>query len=313
MSAAAARTGMRTYRALRLGVVLARWAPAPLADALCHLAGRASYLAAEQARSNVLANLSHVLPHADEATLRRTAKRTFYYTARSYYELVRLPALAPATLLRQFRPEHWERLEAAMTAGRGVIIVASHLGSFNTVPSYGMARGLPLVSMMEVLQPPALNDLVLRLRSSHGMRLIPTGAEGVRAALGVLRRGEALVLAGDRDVTGSGVSVPFFGWPARLPAGPAALALRTGAVLLPMYTVREGRDRSAIVALEPVEPMRTGDRAADIVATTARLAGALEVAIGRAPAQWAVLQAIWENAEPGAGLLWPRETRSGGE
>ena len=305
--ARAARQGRRVYRALRLGVALARWLPEPVADGLCRLAGRLAYLLATQARSNVLANLSHALPHADEATLRRTARRTFYYVARSYYELVRMPWLTSADLHRQFRIEGWWRLHAALAAGRGVITPSAHMGNFSCVPLYsGTVLGVAVTTAMEQLEPPALFDLVVRLRSGHGARFVPTGSAGLRQMLGALRRGEALALLSDRDISDSGIDVPFFGWPARLPPGPAALALRTGAVLLPMYTYREGRDRSVLVVQEPIELVRNGDREADIAATMARVAAAMEEAIRRAPEQWVVLEAIWDDAEPDIGLRWPR-------
>jgi KDO2-lipid IV(A) lauroyltransferase len=164
--------------------------------------------------------------------------------------------------------------------------------------------GIPSTVAMEELRPPALNELFAGLRSGRGVRVTPAGPAGLRAMLATLRRGEPLVLVGDRDITGTGIAVPFFGWPARLPGGPALLALRAGAVLLPIYTIRVARDRSVVRVLEPVEVAQTGDRAADVAATTARLAAALETAIRAAPEQWVVLQAIWGDAEAGGGLRW---------
>lgn len=289
--------------AFRAGVAVARWLPEPLADWLCRLAGRASYLLAAQARNNVLANLSHVLPHASEPELRRAAKRVFYHVARNYYDLLRLPWLSDAELGRQFRIEGREHLDAALARGTSVIVVTAHLGNFSAALQYAATLGLPATVVMEPLEPPALYEVVAGLRAGRGVRVIPAGRGGLRPLLAALRRREHLVLAGDRDVTGAGVTVPFFGWPARLPSGPAALAQHTGAVLLPMYTVRVGRDRSVVRVLPPVEPPRSSAEAG-ILATTSHLARALEAAIRAAPDQWVVLQSVWADAEKSGRLRW---------
>jgi KDO2-lipid IV(A) lauroyltransferase len=303
VSGAGATRGAWRVRAFQAGVMLARWLPEPLADLLCRLAGWTGYLLAAQARNNVLANLSHVLPRAGEPELRRLAKRVFYHVARNYYDLLRLRWLSDADLGRQFRIEGRAHLDAALARGTSVIVVTAHLGNFSAAPQYAATLGLPATVVMEPLEPPALYALVAGLRAGRGVRVIPAGPGGLRPLLAALRRREHLVLAGDRDVTGAGVTVPFFGWPARLPSGPAALAQRTGAVLLPMYTVRVGRDRSVVRVLPPVEPPARGD-AAGILATTSQLVRALETAIRTAPDQWAVLQSIWADAETSGRLRW---------
>jgi KDO2-lipid IV(A) lauroyltransferase len=297
------RLAARTL-AFRAAVSASRWVPEPVADGLCRLIGRAAYLLAAQARSNVLANLSHVLPRADEAQVRRAAKVVFYHVARNYYDLLRARWVSPARRERHFTFQHLERLTGAIATGRGVIVVAPHVGNFNLVPDVAAARGIPSIVMMERLEPPALYEFLAQLRGGQGVRIVPADRHGLRSVVAALRRGEVIVLASDRDVTGSGVVVPFFGWPARLPAGPATLAQRTGAVLLPMYTRRLDRRRSVVVVQEPVTPARTGIPETDLVATTTRLAGALETAIRSAPEQWVVLQAIWGDAEPGGDVRW---------
>ena len=202
-----------------------------------------------------------------------------------------------------------ERLDAAIASGAGVVVVTAHLGNFSVAPLYAAVVGVPSTVAMEELQPPALYDLIAGLRAGTGVRVAPAGPSGLRAMLATLRRGEPLVLVGDRDITGTGVDVTFFGRPARLPSGPAFLAHRTGAILLPMYTVRIARDRSVVRVLEPIEPARTGDRDADVIATTTRLAAVLETAIRAAPEQWVVLQSVWRGDGSVAGSSARRRRR----
>jgi phosphatidylinositol dimannoside acyltransferase len=214
---------------------------------------------------------------------------------RNYLDLVRAPSLSEAALGRQFTFVHRERLESAIARGRGVIVVGPHLGNFSLVAQAAARQGTRVTVVVERLRPAALFDVFTSLRGSHGVRIVAAGPEGVRQMLATLRRGEVLALAGDRDVTGGGAPIPFFDAPAPLPLGPATLALRTGAALLPMFTYRVGPDRSVVVVQPPIEPVATGDRAADIAATTALVADALAAAIRVAPDQWAVLQRVWPD------------------
>jgi KDO2-lipid IV(A) lauroyltransferase len=293
------QAGAWKVTAFRAGVAAARWTPESLADLICRAAGRLGYRLATRARGNVLANLRHALPDVGGSERRRVAGRVFYHVARNYYDLLRARWLTDADLARRFTFEGRERLDAALAVGAGVVIVTAHQGNFSVAPLYAAVVGVPSTVAMEELQPPALYDLIAGLRTGSGVRVAPAGPGGLRAMLATLRRGEPLVLVGDRDITGTGVAVPFFGRPARLPSGPAFLALRTGATLLPMYTVRVARDRSVLRVLAPVEVVRTGDRDADVTATTTRLAAALEAAIRAAPEQWVVLQALWGGDEDG--------------
>ena len=296
------RAAMRApaiVRAWRLGLWLARWLPEPVADRACHLAGCLGYLTATRSRANVLANLSHVRPLAGEPELRWLARQVFYHVVRNYYDLLRLPWLDDADLLARIQVEGRERLDAALASGRGVIAVAPHLGSFSLVPPCAALLGYPVTVVMERLEPPDLHELVVSLRASRGVRVVPADAGGVRQALAALRRGELVVLVGDRDVTGGGAAVPFFGTPARLPVGPAVLARRAGSVLLPMATWRLDPTTSLVSIQPPVEIIQSPDTEADLAATMARLAWALETAISQAPDQWVVLQAIWGDAERG--------------
>jgi KDO2-lipid IV(A) lauroyltransferase len=113
-----------------------------------------------------------------------------------------------------------------------------------------------------------------------------------------LRAGGCVCLVADRDLSTSGVDVEFFGGTARMPAGPAALALSTGAVLLPValwFAERGGGWRGCIHP--PVQPPPGGDRRAAIAAMTQELADAFAESIAEHPADWHMLQRLW-SADP---------------
>jgi KDO2-lipid IV(A) lauroyltransferase len=113
--------------------------------------------------------------------------------------------------------------------------------------------------------------------------------------LAALRRGELVALIADRDLTADGVPVTMFGHPTTLPAGPAALALRTGRPLMMARVLRTAPERFAVRA-ELVEAPRTGNTDQDVAALTAALAERFETAIGEAPDQWwAAFQPFWAD------------------
>ena len=126
--------------------------------------------------------------------------------------------------------EGWAPFRQAIAARRGALLVTAHLGRIELMSHFLGGLGIPLTLPVERIEPPALLELVTSLRTRPGFTLVPSDL-GLRPTLRALQRGDAVVLFADWDSTGHGVEVPFFGRPARLPAGPALLAVRTGAPL----------------------------------------------------------------------------------
>jgi lauroyl/myristoyl acyltransferase len=142
--------------------------------------------------------------------------------------------------------EGTERLAAAVAQGRGVLVLAAHYGDFDRAITLVASLGVPVWLPVERLEPPALFALCRALRSHHGVRAVPAdSSEALRALFAALRRGEIVLLTADRDVLGTGVAVPFFGAPARLPVGPLVLARRSSAVVLGAFSWRTRGQRSA--------------------------------------------------------------------
>jgi KDO2-lipid IV(A) lauroyltransferase len=133
------------------------------------------------------------------------------------------------------------------------------------------------------------------LRGSYGIRPLPAGPSLLRAIVAALGRNEVVGLVFDRDVLGSGLPVTFFGAPTRLPAGAASLGLRTGAAVLPAYTVRRPGGRYLGWFEPPLPLVKTGDVRADIQLNTERITRSLETVIHRYPEQWTVFQPVWPD------------------
>jgi phosphatidylinositol dimannoside acyltransferase len=155
--------------------------------------------------------------------------------------------------------------------------------------------------VVEPIQPPELFEWFADLRRKFGMTVIPLGPDAGPAVLKSLRNNEVLCLLSDRDITGGGIEVEFFGERTKLPAGPATLALRTGAALLPTaaYFTDRGVGHHGVIGA-PMNCERHGKLREDVQRITQELAYELETLIRRAPEQWHLLQPNWPS-DPGYG------------
>lgn len=258
-----------------------RW-HAPVAEVV----GTIAYASASRARSAVRANLAVVAPSG-----RASTRRVFVNQVRQYLEVFRIPRIDRDRFAATVRIEGWENFECARERGKGVVFASAHLGPVALVGQIVTTRGFEITLPVE----PATSDLmraVNRARSAQGLKLVPiTSAFGFHR---VLRRGGILAVLGDRAVTGVGERVDFFGRPTLLPSAHVALALHTGAALVPAFTWREGRTLVAHIE-KPLELPQTGDRAADVREGVRRFAERFEGYVSRFPEQWTVFEPVWRT------------------
>jgi phosphatidylinositol dimannoside acyltransferase len=250
------------------------------------------------------ANLRRVLgPGVAERELRRVTHLGVRSYLRYWCEVFQLPRMSVSALTaRTHTIDEW-RAREAVAGARGTILVLPHMGNWDTAGAWLAATGVPFTTVAERLEPVSLFERFVAFRESLGMEVIPlTG--GDRPPFAVLadrlRAGGTLCLLGDRDLTSTGVEVDFFGAPARMPAGPAALAHDTGAALIPT-TLSFWDDRDWRVRFHPEIPrVDTGDRAGDIRTMTQAVADTFADGIGEHPQDWHMLQRVWvADLDPG--------------
>lgn len=282
------------YRYYRFCEWLASSLPPRLAYAMARVAGVGQFILFRGLRRTLIANQRRLLPGASRRTVARSARRASISVAKNYHDLFRLPSLSRQDLLAYFEGRGVEHLAAAYARGKGVIIVAPHLGSYNLVPSYVSSLGYPIIAVVEHIRNPRLHNYFFRLRANQGVQLLATGPEDVRTIIRALRVGKIVMMLADRNVGTSSEEVIFFGERTRLPAGPALLARRTGAALLPAYAYRVGNTRSIAVALPEMQlPESVGTPEQRRAADTQAVAHELEKMILVAPDQWDILQPVW--------------------
>jgi phosphatidylinositol dimannoside acyltransferase len=242
-------------------------------------------------------NLRRILgPDTDGKQLRAVSREGMRSYARYWLEVFRLPVISRERILEDMRCTGEEQAAFGyMAAGRGVIFALPHMGNWEHAGAWIVARGADhFTTVAERLKPESVYDKFVAFRESLGMEVLP--ATGGVARFGVLaqrlRAGRLVCLLADRDVTGSGIEVEFFGEKARMMGGAAALAVQTGAALMPVTLWYEGPCWGAHIHEELPVP-DTGTRQERIAAMTQQLATVFEGAIREHPEDWHMLQPVF--------------------
>lgn len=218
--------------------------------------------------------------------LGRNALETFGWARRG-------PAAAAALVSRV---EGWHRFEEAYARGRGVLAVTAHLGNWELLAAYFASR-VPTAVVAKRTYDPRLDRLLTAFRESYGVKVIHRG--NVRGLLRALKERRLIGFLIDQDTGSNGVFVPFFDREAWTQAGPAMLARRTEAPLLPIFIAR-GKDGRFTVRVEPEIPVaRTADPGKDVREAVWRYTRAVEGAVRAHPDQWVWMHERWKTRPPG--------------
>ncbi len=191
--------------------------------------------------------------------------------------------------------EGLEHLDHALAGGSGAIMATPHLGGWDPGGAWFTQRGYPLTVVVEPLEPPEVFEWFADFRRSIGMEIVPLGPGAGTALIRALKANRPIALVSDRDIQGGGVEVEFFGETTTLPSGPATLALRTGAPLLPVAVYFRNPEGYHGVVRPPLVVERQASLREDVTRITQALAGELEMFIRRAPEQWHLLQPNWPS------------------
>ena len=242
----------------------------------------------EQLRKN-LARVIGTTPAEVPDALIRASVASY---ARYWREAFRLPTMNQAALAERLDRVFIgaEKFDAALVGGRGAVMALPHSGNWDMAGVWLAQKYGTFTTVAERLKPESLYDRFIAYRESLGFEVLPlTGGE--RPSMEVLaERLEAnrfVCLMADRDLTRSGVQVDFFGEPTRLPAGPARLALETGAPLHPAHVYYDGDD--CVVQIDDALDASSGD----VTVITQALADRFAVNIAAHPQDWHMLQPQW--------------------
>jgi KDO2-lipid IV(A) lauroyltransferase len=272
-----------------------RWMPESVARPLFRsIADRTTERDGERVRQ-LRRNLARVRPDLSPTELDALVHEGMRRYLRYWREAFRLPGMSREQIVSAVRPIDVERLDEGLSSGRGIVCALPHMGNWDLAGAwFAVTRGR-LTTVAERLQPESLFERFLAYRESLGMEVLPlTGGPRVLPVLAQrLRAGGMVALLGDRDLTRHGIVVDFFGAPATMPAGPAALALNTAADLVPVTLWYDDDDVMCLRFHPRVEIDPDVDRKKQVAAAVQAVADVFATGIEAHPADWHMLQALW--------------------
>lgn len=260
--------------------------------------GRLLYAAIPSWRRIARKNLDRAFgAQLSPAEIEQILYRNFTHYGQTLCEFLVMRRWRGPALARRVRVTGLEHVDAARARGQGVLAVTAHYGNWELMAARVVQLGYPVNVIARDADDPATNDLVNRIRGDCGYRVI-TRRDSMRPALKCLRRNELLGIMVDQNSDSGGVYVPFFGHPAATAAGPAVLARRTGASVIPVFTRRQADGTHLAEFLPPVPVVATDDREGDVYDLTARVTEAIEAAIRAEPSQWFWIHRRWKKQLP---------------
>jgi Kdo2-lipid IVA lauroyltransferase/acyltransferase len=286
------------YRAVAVVAAAVRALPQWASLALGGAIGWAFYLVDAPHRRLTVANLSAAFPHKTPGEIRGIARGVFAHFGSLLTELLRFSGLPPAKMLASVEFEGEERVTHALDQGKGALFITGHFGYWELHALAHALRFPPIGVVVRALDNPRLNAWIEQMRTSTGNSVIHRrGAlRQIRKALAD-NRGVAILI--DQHIqTSEAVVVDFFNRPAATTSAVAALALRTGAPIVPVFAVRLPGGRYRMIYEHPVEPP-PADHPDAVRELTQRCTDVLEMYVRRHPNNWLWMHRRWRDLPRG--------------
>ncbi len=299
-----------SYLAFRAGEAAVAVLPRRVAEAFgC---GGATLLALTRPSrfDGLRSNLRHVLPDASSRTLERILRANVRNLVRCWIDVMEMRHRPQQLADRLDIADGYVHYANAVAAGKGVVAVSMHFGAWEAGLAAWNRNGGGMALLAEEVRPPRFFERIVGGRRSMGVKVIPIdaaamragdaqtarrkGAAAMREVMKHLRSGKTIAIALDRDITGTGVMMDFFGSPAPIPIGTVDIAIRAGAAVLPIVLQRSGR-RALGWGYPVVEYDASKPRAEEAARVADEVLRIFEHVIREHPDQWHVLEPIWSD------------------
>jgi KDO2-lipid IV(A) lauroyltransferase len=244
-----------------------------------------------------LANLTTAFPEKSPAEIKAIVRSMWDNLGRVMAEYAHLDKLHMDRPDRRIEVGGVDRLDAAIATGKGIVLVSGHFANWEVMPFAARDYGITGGAIVRPANNPYVHRWLDRVRSRNGMtEQIPKGPGGTRRIFSLLRKGEAAMLLVDQRAS-EGITTPFFGRDAFTTPAPAALALKLGAVVVPVSNERLGGARFRITVHPTIEPPDTGDPDHDLVQLTAAITRFIEDRVRERPHEWLWIHKRWVGAD----------------
>ena len=274
---------------------LVRWLPESTAYKLAYSVS--DFLVKRNGKSvqRLRSNLSRTQPGMTALDLDLLVIEAMRSYMRYWCDTFRLPDWSKERIIKTTSVTNEHLLTDAIAAGTGVIVAVPHAGNWDHAGAYFCAKGIRLVTVAERLKPEKLFLKFLAYRQAMGMEVLPLDGRVLSTLEERLNEGALVALVSDRDLSRSGIEVDFFGGTARMPAGPALLALRTKA---PLITAFVSYTESGVhIEFRNVILPSSGDESSQVKEIVQMTAQYFEDGISQSPEDWHMLQRIWIDGD----------------
>jgi KDO2-lipid IV(A) lauroyltransferase len=287
------------YALVRILIALVRVLPDAVVRAMGSALGVLFYTVDRAHRRIALRNLATAFPARPDAERHAIARAAFKHFGRLGFELLRFSTLSPEEILSLVEFDGEDRARAAYAQGKGVLFVTGHFGFWEV---HSLAHGLrlqPIGVLARALDNPLLNDLLERIRSRTGNRVIYRSGT-IRRVMRTLQSAEGVAILIDQHImTRDAIYVDFFSRPAATTSAVAAMALRTGAPVVPVFALPLPGGRYRLIYEHPVAPP-AADAPDPVREFTQRCTDVLEMYVRRNPELWLWMHRRWRDEAPGS-------------
>ncbi|MCX5677906.1 MAG: lysophospholipid acyltransferase family protein [Candidatus Omnitrophica bacterium] len=269
--------------------------PIRAAAAIAAWLGRIGFALAGKYRNLTIANLRFAFPEKDEAEIKRLAIKVFENLGKTGAELVNFPKINKSNIDNLVHIENIGILEDELKRGKGVIMLTAHFGNWELLAATMKVKEYPGSVVGRRLYFHKYDRYLNYLRKLTDVNVIYRD-QSPRGILKILKAGGIIGMLADQDVDSvEGVFVDFFGKPAYTPVGPAALAMASGAAIVPAFIIRREDGNHTLMIDKPIEITDTGDKEADILTNTRRWSDVVESYIRKYPDQWVWMHRRWKT------------------
>ena len=266
--------------------------PLKLAYSIAILLADLRYVFAFRDRKAITGNLKAIFPEKPNQEIKKIRRWLFRNFAKYLVDFFRYEKLDNEYIKNNIHIENLNYFEEALKKGRGVIILSAHIGNWELGAVVVALLDYPLWVVALEHKHEMVNDFFDSQRKSKGVRVVAL-AKAVRQCFGLLKDNKIIALVGDRDFTGKGRIIDFFGKSASFPEGPAAFALKTQAVILPCFMVRNPDDSFTLKIEAPLEVKVSGNKEKDINSCISGYVKIFESYIRNYPDQWYIFKKFW--------------------
>jgi len=274
---------------------LVRTLPERSAYSLFSFIGRRAVKANGKSVQRLRFNLSRVKPELSEIELENLVSRAFDSYLRYWCDTFRIQDWSTQRMQETVTLTNGHLLIDPMRSGKGVVIALPHSGNWDHAGAYFCSIGIPLVTVAERLKPEALFQRFLEYRNSMGFEVLSLDSRSFVTLMKRAREKRLIALVADRDLSRSGVDVEFFGYPSRMPAGPALLAVKTG---IPLVVAHVSYTSTGIhINFSEVSVPESGDESEKVSKVVQACADLFARGIAEHPEDWHMLQRIWIDGD----------------